>query len=422
MNESQIKDIVNRVGTPAFIYDSEVISGKFEQMYDFLPPVVNIYYSMKANPSLGICQYIKQLTKCIEVSSLGEIECALKAGFLAENILFSGPGKTHEELLFAIGKKIKINVESIQEIKDIQQICEAFTYSASIMIRLNPNFQSSSGIKMSGVVSQFGIDMLDLPDIVNLTIKNAYIDLIGMSIYMGSQILDAEIIISNTERIIKMFIDIQEEYGIKLKKVNVGGGFGISYFDGKCLDIKVLKQGFKVIFGKFKDKLEKTEIFFESGRYLIADSGVFVTKVLYTKTIKDKNYLICDGGFNNIIVSSFFTREIRGNFPIELIKQNERIDNDKTMEYNIAGPLCSPSDVIGSKINMPYVHKDDYLIIRRVGAYGLTFSPALFISHSIPAEVFIDGEDYYIIRKKSSSKDLFKNQCPLPNKFFERKE
>jgi Diaminopimelate decarboxylase len=419
MNNRFIEKIINTVGTPVFVYDWQIIKNHFKRVYDFLPYGVNIYYSMKANPTLAICQAIKNFTKNIEVSSLGEIACALKSGFHAKNILFSSPGKTNEELAIAVKEKIKINVESIQEIKNILDICQRQSDTTTIMMRINPDFtNTSTGIKMSGVASQFGIDVSDLTKAMNLIRKSRNINFAGISVYMGSQILDSKTIISNTKEIINLYRQIQNDFRITLTELDVGGGFGVSYFDNRHLDRIRLKEGLRHLFYEYRNELTNTKISFESGRYLLAESGSFFTKILYQKHSKGKNYLICDGGFNNILLSSFFTREIRGNFPIELINERSSTNAEASVEYYISGPLCSPSDILGSKVLLPPVKSGDILQIKKVGAYGLTYSPLLFISHLIPAEVLINEEKYCVIRSRSACHDLFKNQHELPSAFL----
>jgi len=416
--DDMVKMIIKDAETPVFIYDYQSIKRNIQQLNSILPANGNIYYSMKANPNLAICQTVRQFINNIEVSSLGEIECALKSGFNNKNIIFSGPGKTHEELLMAIKSKVKINVESVQELQEINNICNKQDLSSTIMLRINPDFSiSSAGIIMSGVASQFGIDMSELSDAIEIICRSGNMNFHGISVFIGSQILDAKTIISNTKEIIRIFLKIQNEYNLAFTELDVGGGFGVSYFNDNQLDIKTVKEGVSYLFHEYKSELKNVKIYFESGRYLLADSGSFITKILYQKQSKGKNYLICDGGFNNTLISSFFTREIRGNFPIEILSERE-LDTDTQKEYYIAGPLCSPSDIIGSKVILPQVQSGDLLKIKKVGAYGLTFSPLLFISHAIPAEVLINGTNYYITRSRSTLHDLFKNQHELPSGFF----
>lgn len=399
--EKIIKQIIRDNKTPLYVYDYDIIKKNIFKLIDIMPPNGRLYYSMKANPNLAICQIIEHLIGRVEVSSLGEIKCAIEAGFEIKNILFSGPGKTGEELEFAINSGIQIIVESIEELEAISNICRKGDVPTGIMIRINPDFASkTTGFVMTGKASQFGIDVCDIDKSSRIIKNNEMLKLKGISVYLGSQILDANIILENTRKIINLFLMIQKKLNVKLSQLDVGGGFGVSYYDKKELDIDVLQAQMEQMVLNFHPYLENVEIFYESGRYIMAESGYFITKILYKKKSKGRNYLICDGGFNNMYISSFCTRDLRGNFPMRVLRENQVPQSFE--EYFISGPLCSPKDIIGSKIKLPIVNSGDYLIVCKVGAYGLTYSPVLFISHEIPGEILIKGNQYFVIRDRSS--------------------
>lgn len=400
--EKIIKRIIKDNKTPLYVYDYDIIKKNISKLKDIMPPNGRLYYSMKANPNLAICQIIKHLIERVEVSSLGEIKCALEAGFETKNVLFSGPGKTEEELDFAINSGIQIIVESIEELQAIGNICRKDDMQAAIMIRINPDFVSkTTGFVMTGKASQFGIDVCDIDKLTRILKQNETLKLKGISVYLGSQIMDANIILENTRKIINLFLMVQNKLNVKLWQLDVGGGFGVSYYDKKELDIDMLQVKMKQMVLDFHPYLENVEIFYESGRYIVAESGYFITKILYKKKSKGRNYLICDGGFNNIYISSFCTRDLRGNFPIRVLREDQV--SHKYEEYFISGPLCSPKDIIGSKIKLPIVNSGDYLIICKVGAYGLTYSPVLFISHEMPGEILIKGNQFFVIRDRASA-------------------
>lgn len=418
MDREIISSIMNEVGTPFYIYEFEKIKQQYTKLSTALPRSSKIYYSVKANPSLAICQIIRTFTEYAEVSSLQELLYVQKCGFEPHNILFSGPGKSLEELKYAIKHGITINIESKGELLHINDLCQVEGIKSEILIRINPNFTNTKfGIVMSGVSSQFGIDISDIDEIIKILQKTDQIIISGFAIYLGSQILDAQVIVDNTEKALELFFELIEKYKIKVRRLNVGGGFGISYFDDKGLDCLLLKSGMTRVFEKYKNALEGMDVYFESGRFLLAESGSFITKVLYAKESKGKKYLICDGGFNNILISTFFTREIRGNFPIEVFNS---LDMTSKNEYIICGPLCNPCDKLACNILLPEVKEGDLIIVRKVGAYGLTYSPVLFISHNIPAEILIKDDQYYVIRSPSPKEQFWDNQYMLPHKTFNK--
>lgn len=217
-----------------------------------------------------------------------------------DKFIFTSPGKTEKELRTAIAKKIKlINIDSLVEAILINRIGEERKGVIDITIRINPAVNCSNAkIKMTGVASQFGIEE-DL-DAVFYAIKELkYINVCGFQIYMGTQMLQADDIAKNTDYALGLFIAKAKQYGICLKIVNVGGGFGIRYFANENdLDLDRLRECMKILYEKYHKELGETEIIFESGRFVMAEAGEFVTKVLHVKKSKDTKFVICDGGSN----------------------------------------------------------------------------------------------------------------------------
>ena len=419
MQAKLLNSICENVGTPFYAYYYENIRKRFTELKNSLPHNANLCYSIKANPSFAICQIISKLTSKAEASSLGEMHCALNAGFKSENIILSGPGKTSESIAYALMEGICISVESVEEIHLISNLCRTLNQYSKIILRINPKFSSKkSGISMCGLPSQFGIDNSELEEAVAVILQLQRVHLVGLSIYLSSQILDAETIIENTCNILKLFICFQKEYNLKVDILDFGGGFGIPYYNDTCLDLKIMKSGLSNLFEEYSNEIADKQIIFESGRYIMADSGSFFTKILYKKKSGNKNYLICDGGFNNVLVSAFFTREIRGNFPMDIVPEKTGLLTDNQKEYYICGPLCSPRDILGSKVLLPSVNIGDILEIKKVGAYGFTYSPLIFLSNDIPAEVIIKGDKHYIIRKRMQGVNLLNGQVGLPDELL----
>lgn len=405
MKEAVINQIIKKYGTPLFLYDYNKIAEQCKKLQWITSDKADVYYSMKANPTIGICQVINRFIKQVEVSSLGELYCALKAGFTTHNILFSGPGKRIGDLEVAVKQKIKISVESLEEMRLIYEICIRNETEANVLIRINPNFNHlSKSVIMTGISSQFGVDTDDFHKMMNMINRN-YIILHGMNVYLGSQILEEETILKNCEDIINLAINLSTKYHFELKELDLGGGFGISYFDNSELNVSVLRKGLCDLFDRYRDKLKNTRLIFESGRYLTADSGRYITKVLYRKESKGKNYIVCDGGLNHILGSSYYNREIRDNYPIEVLHKEGRKE-----ECYIAGPLCTPKDLFGRKVRIVQPDIGDYICVSKVGAYGLTFSPIRFISHLAPAEVMLKDDEFDLLRKREIYSDLFRNQ------------
>ena len=414
MIDELVKQIAVTYGTPVFVYESAVIEKKYQLLSDALPLGAGLFYSMKANPSLAICQILRRHTKKVEVSSLGELYGAKMAGFAAGDILLSGPGKSRMLLEQAVSGGMMIQVESLREIEDIIQIVKRTNRQVSVSIRLNPDFGiSHKGISMTGISSQFGMELEDFSNANDMIRSCSLIRLTGISVYIGTQLLKADSIISITSEILKLSNYLQRKHRLHFEQIDFGGGFGIPYYGEDELDTKTLKTGLTALFDEYEKDLAGTQVYFESGRFLTAECGSLISTILNIKESKGKKYLICDGGFNAVLIASFLSREIRGNFPLKLIPTRSGQIASRDDIYTISGPLCSPKDILGVNVRLPCAKEGDYICIGNVGAYGLTFSPTLFISHPIPSEVLIQDDRCHLIRERTGLDDIFRSQISL---------
>lgn len=410
MTDKNIKDIAMEYETPLYIYDKKTIEENYNSLKSAIFPGAKLFYSMKANPSIGVCQTFKGLGSGIEVASTGELCVALEAGFDPKNIHFTSPGKTRREIEYALKHNINlINIESLQEAYLINEVASELGVTANIGIRINPaQSYSNAKIKMSGVSSQFGIEEEAIGEsLINELKKLRNLEIQGFQVYMGTQMLLAEDIIKNTEYIITMALRLSKDLGIGLRYLNLGGGFGVKYFKNETpLDLEELKCGMKALKAQFGKELSDTELAFESGRYLMADAGVFVTKVLYVKESKGQKYVVCDGGSNFHSSAAFLGRFIRNNFPMHTIPENEEL-----AECTICGPLCTALDVIGQKVMAnANIAPDDLVVIEKSGAYGYTYSPGRFLSHEQPVEILLDGETVHVLRNRGNVEDFLLEQ------------
>jgi len=400
MDNKIIEKAVKQFETPFYLYDRDIIRKQNKKLRETIPSNSSLYYSIKANPLIGLCQFMRTQTDGTEVSSKGELYIALKAGVSPNNIVFSGPGKTDKELEYAIDNNIKlINVESLKEMELINEISEARNKITPIAIRVNPSdSHSNARIKMSGVSSQFGVEETELNKLFFESVRKLkYVQLMGVQVYTGTQNLDSESLTINIKYIISLALKLSNQYRFELKYLNLGGGFGVPYFSQeKELDMDKLKTNLIAIFEQYCNELRGTEIIFESGRYLMAEAGVFVVKILYAKESKGSHYLICNGGSNFHSASAFLGRFVRSNFPMYVLNKEEQ---DKV--YTVTGSLCTPTDVIGQDVKLDSRSEiGDYIIIEKSGAYGLTNSPSEFLSHENPMEIIYADSKFYILREK----------------------
>ncbi|MCM1047355.1 MAG: diaminopimelate decarboxylase [Clostridiales bacterium] len=410
MNDTYIKSLAQQYGTPLYLYDKAVMIERYHQLKDSIFPDAKLFYSMKANPALGVCRVFRELGAGVEAASMGEIYAALAVGFKPQQIIFTSPGKTRQEIEFALKHRTAlINIESLDEARLINEAAGAMGITADIGIRINPAVcYSNAKIKMSGVSSQFGNEEEDIDEKYKAelnTLQN--LNLCGIQVYMGTQMLLAEDIIKNTEYAMGMALRLSKECGFPLKYLNVGGGFGVKYFKNETpLDLAQLKNGMDELKEKFGTELKNTEVIFESGRFLMADAGVFVTQALYVKESKGQKFVVCDGGSNFHSSAAFLGRFVRNNFPMYTIPEGS-----ETAEYTVCGPLCTSLDVIGQKVMINAdIAPGDLVVIEKSGAYGYTYSPCKFLSHEQPIELMSDGDAAYVIRERESVEELIKCQ------------
>lgn len=402
MPEEVNQAAVRQYGTPLYLYDLDKFRENIVTLNAHLPLNSGLYFSVKANPLEKLCVLAYQKGCGLEVASDGELQLAIKAGVLPEHIAFTGPGKTEDELIQAVRAGIyMINVESFREIQMIQRIAAQEGKMVAIALRINPAERKTKGkVQMSGTASQFGIEETELTsDFFQKIQIFPNICLSGIHIYMGTSILDAGEICQNTEYAIRLGIELSKRHSFELKYINAGGGFGVPYFPGeKEFDMELMLQGMKKIEEKYNEQLKDSKVYFESGRYLLADCGQFLIRVLYRKESKGNIYLVCDGGANFHSASAFLGRFVRGNFPMHVMG---KMGNE--MEFYVTGPSCTPTDLVGQKVKLPEdTEEGDIIVIEKSGAYGLTYSPYGFLSHSLPMEIGYEKKTGFVELSKHS--------------------
>ena len=391
-----LSQIVEKVGqTPFYIYDKRVIAHRIGELRRNLPSEINIHYAIKANPMPELVQYISSLVDGFDVASKKETELALGTNSTANKISISGPGKSIEELEYAIINDIIVNIESITEFNRIIDIAETIGKSPSITVRVNPDFEiKSTGMKMGGGSSPFGIDAEKIPAFIKM-LNNYNVNFKGFHIFWGSQNLNTEIIMETHRQIFQLVNKLLDECEQPINYLNIGGGFGIPYFPReKRLDIRPIGQNLSELITKYKNLLTNTSIVMELGRFIVGEAGAYVCEVKDIKNSRGTKYLITNGGLHHhLAATGNFGQVLRKNYPIAIshpghINLNKNLNN-KFELVNITGPLCTPLDVLGHKVRLPQAHIGDHIVIFQSGAYGLTASPVNFLSHPECKEILI---------------------------------
>lgn len=408
--------LARQVATPFYVYSGDVVAGQVQRVLKALGPGVDLVFSVKANPSLGICQVIARQGIGCEVASIGELLLAQRAGFPAAKTLFIGPGKTDEELELAIDIGIKaIIVESIGELERVASIASRMRKVAEIGLRVNVASQVKGyQMRMGGGSQQFGIDEEELPDLLRRFGQDPRVRLVGLQVYAGSQMFDIEALLAHCHHIVDLGLALAEHLGRPLEMLDFGGGFGVPYFESsEEFDLGGFAAGFQKVVDRCKadPRLASAQPVIELGRYLVAEAGVYVTRVLDVKTSRGKTFVVTDGGMNHhLAATGNFGQVFRKPYPLALLNRMGATTQDPVA---VVGPNCTPLDVFGQNITLPKAEVGDLVGVFYSGAYGYSVGSLGFLSHPTPAEVMIWQGETYLLRDPGRADQVLDGQRGL---------
>ena len=378
-----------RAGTASFYaYDRRVITLHTRALRASLPPEIHLHYAMKANPMPALVQMMVGLVDGLDLASAGELKVALDAGADPAKLSFAGPGKRPEELIQAVAAGVTINMESESELPLIVAAGHRLGLVPKVAVRVNPDFElKAAGMKMGGGPKQFGIDAERVPAFLE-TISRVDVEFQGFHIYSGSQNLKADAICEAQQKALELAIELAQSSRLSVKVLNLGGGFGVPYFSGdKPLDLTSVVENLVVIAKSARQHLPSARLVLELGRYLVANSGVYVTRIVDRKVSRGHVFLVCDGGLNHhLAASGNFGQVIRKNYPIVIGNKADRAPEETV---SIVGPLCTPLDLLADHLELPRAEIGDYVCVLLSGAYGFTSSPLQFLSQPRPTELLV---------------------------------
>jgi diaminopimelate decarboxylase len=395
-----VQELAETYGTPLYAYDRGVLDKTFTQLRDALPPRFSIHYSIKANPGGPILRYFLGRGCGLEVASGGEFARAVAAGCAPERILFAGPAKTEEELTFVLANGIgEIHMESLVEAGRIAAICRRLHMRARVAIRVNPVGDAEGGaMRMGGRAIQFGVDEETLDEVLDSILAKPELDFCGIHLFTGTQILDAEVLLRQYHHGLRLARRLSPRLGRPLRTLDFGGGLGIPYFaHEKELDLAVLKKGLETLCAEVNetDTFAGTQFIVEPGRFLTAEAGVYVTRVVDIKVSRGKKFVIVDGGMNHhLAASGNLGQTIKRNYPVALLN---KLDNPGEELVDVVGPLCTPLDSLARGISLSHVEIGDLVGIFQSGAYARSASPLGFLSRPAPHEIWIDGRTHRLV-------------------------
>ena len=396
-----VKEIAESFGTPSIVYSYNKIYENFNAIkQSFESEKRKIFYSVKANSNLSILKIFNDLGAGFDIVSLGELKRVLSVNVDPKNIVYSGVGKSSNEILECMKINIRsFNVESIAELERIIKLSNEHKCLTRVSIRVNPNIDADTHEYISTGVedSKFGISLSDIKDAVNLTQNNSFVELIGIDYHIGSQILDIKPFLKAIESVAKLYNELCD-LGLNINLINMGGGLGINYTDESPPS---LEEFGKEITSKIKEcNLESLEFIIELGRSLIGNTGILITKVEYVKKGNQKNFLIVDAGMDNLIRPCLYNSKHKF--------LNSSSSKDNKLKYDIVGPVCECSDFLGKDVEIS-AKQDDLICIYGCGAYVSSMS-SNYNSRLKASEIIIINDKCKEIRKRDTYEQLTENE------------
>lgn len=395
-----VRKIADEIGTPFYLYSHATLTRHFSAFNEAFGNMQKlICFSAKANTNLAILKLFASAGSGLDIVSGGELFRGIQAGFTPDRIVYSGVGKRVDEIDYALQSGILMfNLESLDELKLINQRAGQLKQKAHIAIRVNPDVDPkthpyiSTGLKKN----KFGIDIATALEGYRLASNLDNIEIIGIDCHIGSQITEAEPFEDALKSIKNLIRRIKSELGIQIRFVDMGGGLGITYGSETPPSLKEYAKA-------FLENLAGMDLtlILEPGRVLVGNAGILVTRVLYKKPGKVKNFVIVDAGMNDLLRPTLYNA-------FHAIEPIVRTDAPLTMA-DVVGPICESGDFLAVDRNLTEVNADDLLAVMSTGAYGFVMS-SNYCSRLRVAEVMAKDNQYHVIKRRETYEDLVKGE------------
>ena len=397
IDEVSLEDLAKEYGTPVYVYSGSKLKENLNGYLSSVREEDKVCYSVKSNSNIHLLELLADLGSGFDVVSGNELRKCLEAGAKPEDIVFSGVGKTEEELVLAIKENIfSINIESEEELDRIIKTAKDLEKKAQCMIRINPDISSESHpyIQTGLKTSKFGILREGIDSLVEKASKSGLINLKGIASHVGSQIFNKELIFENLNLLTEIANNLIRQ-GHALSYIDLGGGLGISYQEEKELKPRAVLE--EVI-----SKLEplNLNLLLEPGRSISGNTGVLLSKVEYLKKTSDLNFAVIDSGMNDLLRPSLY----QAWHNISVVETN----NQKELSYEVVGPVCESGDTFGED-RILSLNEDSILAIHDAGAYGHVMS-SNYNSRLRPPEILVEGKEIKVIRRRETFDDLLRQE------------
>jgi diaminopimelate decarboxylase len=401
---ASLPEVATRVGTPVFCYNADAIRARYRVLDGALAEIPHrICFAVKANSNLAVLRILQELGAGADIVSLGEMRRALAAGFTPDRIVFSGVGKTADEITAAVAAGIgHLNVESREELELVGQVAAAEQKPVHVGIRVNPDVTTDTHPYISTGKSgiKFGLPTDQVVPAAEYVLRHPLLELTSLAMHLGSQIVDVEPFLQGITRLMEL-LDRLRSIGVSsLQVLDIGGGLGIRYAEERALDP-----------GEFARAViprltaSGMMVYLEPGRFLVGSAGVLLTRVLYRKHSGGKGFIIVDAGMNDLVRPSHYQAYH------EIVELEER--GRPASRADVVGPVCETGDFLALDRMLPGVEAGDALAVLGSGAYGFVMA-SNYNSRPRPPEVIVDGERWWVARPREDLEDLFRTERLSP--------
>ncbi|MDB6442044.1 diaminopimelate decarboxylase [Pseudomonas sp. 21TX0197] len=394
--------IAERFGTPTYVYSRAHIEAQYRTFADALVGMPHLVcFAVKANSNLGVLNVLARLGAGFDIVSGGELERVLAAGGSADKIVFSGVGKTREDMRRALEVGVHcFNIESSDELERLQLVAAELGVRAPISLRVNPDVDAgthpyiSTGLKEN----KFGIAIADAEDVYVRAAQLPNLEVLGVDCHIGSQLTTLEPFIDALDRLLAL-VDRLGDCGIYLRHIDLGGGVGVRYRDEEP---PLVADYIKAV----RERLEGRDLalMFEPGRYIVANAGVLLTQVEYLKHTEHKDFAIVDAAMNDLIRPALYQAWM----DVSAVRPRDTAPRS----YDIVGPICETGDFLAKGRELA-LQEGDLLAVHSAGAYGFVMS-SNYNTRGRCAEVLVDGDQAFEVRRRETIAELFAGESLLP--------
>lgn len=386
-----------RFGTPFYLYDLDAVERRAGELRAALGERFTLAYAVKANPSLAVLSLLARLGLGADVASRGELRAARAAGFPPRRILATGPAKSEADLAALLAAGVwQLHVEGPDELDRLETVAARRGRVVRVGLRLNPPWGIAEARTIIGGpgAKKFGFDLPSARRALASRHRWPHLSVRGFQVFNASNVLDAGLLAGNARRVLALAVGLARAFDVPLDTVDFGGGFGVPYTPGeRPLDLASLSAGLSRVAREAgrEPLLEGTRLVFEPGRFLVAQAGAYVTRVLGTKRSRGVTYALVDGGVHHLLRPALFGTP-------HAVERFGLGPGGPATRVVVAGPLCTSLDLLHPGVRMPLPRPGDLLVVRDAGAYGYTESMPLFLSHEWPAEVGHSGGRLALLR------------------------